>query len=371
MPRSPLDYFGGISIFCLNLYKNLNYSTICYSYDISKKIKKTTYRNFFGIEEIVFPSEFNYGTISISIRYFLKVILDINKFDIVHIQHPDPFSAIAIIFAKIRKPSLKIITTWHAEVYKSYALFAPILFLIDFILFLFSLKIIYFTPHHIKSSLLAKIPNFRKKIKLIQNTIDTEYITKFKTRNYKTLNIQNKESINLVSVGRLVPYKGYEYAIKAISRLDNRFNYRIIGKGPLLKKIEQLIKKYQLSNRVHLLGELSDKDKYNILNNSDIFLFPSISTSEAYGLVQIEAMCFDLPIINTELQNGVNFLVPKEVAITCKIKSDIEIKNSILKLIKSDNFYRLMCEKSQLNLRRFSISDMVNKYEELFNLIYS
>lgn len=370
LPRSPLDYFGGISIFCLNLYKNFNYSIICYSYDISKKIKKTTYRNIFGIEEIVFPSELNYGTISISIRYFFKILIDINQFDIVHIQHPDPFSAVAVIIAKLRKPSLNIVTTWHAEVYKSYLLFSPLLFLIDFILFSLSIKIIYFTPYHIKSSLLAKIPNFRKKIKLIQNTIDTEYIKTLKKRDFRNLEIDNKESINLVSIGRLVSYKGYEYAIEAISNLDSRFHYRIIGKGPLFKKLKKLIEKYKLEDRVFLLGELTDKDKYKILDKSDIFLFPSISTSEAYGLVQIEAMSFDLPIINTELKNGVNFLAPKESAITCEIKSELQLRESILKLVNNEGFYRLMCEKSKINLRRFSLSKMIYEYEKLFKFIY-
>tara|TARA_B100000212_G_C27369967_1_gene532118 strand:+ start:606 stop:1754 length:1149 start_codon:yes stop_codon:yes gene_type:complete len=366
LPRSPLDYFGGIPIFCLNLYKKFNYPVTCFSYDLTKKINKPIYRNFLGIDEIVFPSEFNHGTISISIRYFFKIILNIQKFDILHIQHPDPFSAISVIFAKFRKPSLKIVTTWHAEVYKSYLLFSPILFLIDLILFSLSSKIIYFTPYHVKSSLLAKIPFFKRKIQLIQNTVDKEYITKFQKRDYQNLDIETKKSINLVSVGRLVSYKGYEYAIQAISKLDSRFFYRIVGKGPLLKKLQDLIEKYQLQNRVFLLGELSDKEKFKILDDSDIFLFPSISTSEAYGLSQIEAMCFNLPIINTELQNGVNFLVPREVAITCKIKSDIQLKDSILKLTNNNDFYKLKCEQSKKNLKRFSISKMIHEYENLF-----
>ena len=364
LPRSPLDYFGGISIYCLNLYKNFDLKVKCFSYDISNSIKSPLKRNLLGIDEEVFPSELNYGTLSISLGYFIKIIRTISEFDIVHIQHPDPLSAISLIVAKFIKPSTKIITTWHAEVYKSYLLFAPFLIILDFIFFLISDKLVYFTPT-IESSLLSKIPIFAKKIELIPNTIDTKNIIKFKTRNLEQINIQKKENINIVSVGRLVTYKGYEYAIRALSMLDDRFKYKIIGKGPLAKKLKKLIHKNKLEERVILLGEISNNQKYEILNQSDIFLFPSISTSEAYGLSQIEAMCFDLPIINTQLNNGVNFLVSEEDGITCLPKSSKQLKNAILKLSFTNNTYQKMCKKSRENLKRFSLKEMCSKYKEL------
>ena len=164
------------TIFCLSLYKEFELEVKCFSYDISNSFKCETHRKISGIEEIVFPSELNYGTISISFWILKKVISSINEYDVIHTQHPDPFSAIAVIIAKLKKPSIKIITTWHAEVYKSYLLFAPFLLIIDLCLFSLSSKLVYFTPFHIKSSLLAKIPLFRKKIIQIPNTLDTKFI---------------------------------------------------------------------------------------------------------------------------------------------------------------------------------------------------
>ena len=365
LSRSPLDFFGGISIFCLNLYKNFDLEVKCLSYDITKSFKFETHRKILGIDETVFPSQLNYGTISFSFGYLKKVIDSIDEYDVIHAQHPDPFSAIAVILAKFKKPSIKIITTWHAEVYKSYLLFAPFLLIIDLFLFSLSSKLVYFTPFHIKSSLLAKIPLFRKKIIQIPNTLDTKYIQKYKSRDFKEIDINQRKIINIVSVGRLVSYKGYEYAIEALSKLSNRYRYTIIGKGPLLAKLKSLIRKYNLESRVNLLGEISNEEKYKIYDTSDIFLFPSISTSEAYGLVQIEAMCFDLPIINTQLNNGVNFLVPSQDAITCRTKSSSQIKNAILNISTNKKLYREMCSKSKNNLNRFSINEMIDKYKEL------
>ena len=371
LPRSPLKYFGGISIYCLHLYENLDLNVKCYSYDIENKIKKIIKRNVGGVYEEVFPSELNYGTLSISIRYFLRIINSTSNFDIIHTQHPDPFSALAVIFAKIRKPSIKIFTTWHAEVYKSYLFFAPFLLIIDLILFSLSEDLIYFTPYHVKSSLLSKVPLFKKKITLIPNTLDTDKILNFKNRKYEISNIEKKEYVDLLSVGRLVSYKGYEYALEALSMLGQKYRYRIIGKGPLYGKLKKLIEKYQLQDRVILLGALSNKQKYEIFNNSDIFLFPSVTTSEAYGLAQIEAMCFDLPIINTKLNNGVNFLVPEKYGITCKPKSSVDLKDAILKLTLENKTYQMMCQRSVENLKRFSIEEMTTKYQNLMLKYFS
>ena len=72
-----------------------------------------------------------------------------------------------------------------------------------------------------------------------------------------------------------------------------------------------------------------------------IFFFPSINQSEAFGLVQLEAMFFKLPIINTNLNNGVNFLAPKKVAITCEPKNPNDIAKAILKLINNSNLSKM------------------------------
>ena len=121
----------------------------------------------------------------------------------------------------------------------------------------------------------------------------------------------------LISVGRLVPYKGYEYAIKAISLCrDLSIQYVIVGSGPLYNSLRSLISSLELSDSVLLLTNVDDVGKYELLDSSSAFLFPSVSQSEAYGIVQLEAAHFSLPIINTQLRNGVNELFPPDVALT-------------------------------------------------------
>ena len=114
-------------------------------------------------------------------------------------------------------------------------------------------------------------------------------------------------------------------------------------------KLDQL-KKYNLMDRVFLLGKVSDETKEEYFIKSDIFLFPSISKSEAFGIVQLEAMSYGLPIINTKLDNGVNYLVPEDVGITVNIKNSENLKNAINNLKNNNN---LFFQKSINSTNRF------------------
>ena len=367
LSRAPLDFKAGIPEYCKNIYKDKTFNAHVYSYDLSGKLTKPLTRIQEGINETIFPSEIKFGTIAISLKYLKNIVSNKEKFTHIHTQHPDPFSAISIIIAYLFNRKINIIITWHAEVYSSYLLIAPALIVIDLILFALAKKVIFFTPSHRKDSLLSKLFYVKKKIIMITASIEMPVKDIPQKKEYS---IRDKKEINLISIGRLVKYKGYEYSIKSISLLENNFKYTIIGSGPLYKNLNKLIRKYKLEKRVILTGEITNEEKYKLLSKSDIFLFPSTTKAEAYGLVQIEAMYYRLPIVNTFLGNGVNFLVPEDVAITCRVKREEEIYSAIIKLTNDDNFYREMSQKSFNNLDRFNKTDeMRSKFKSLFKSI--
>ena len=367
LSRAPLDYFGGIPAYCVNLYKSGIFDVTTFSYDINNEIKKSTKRRINNIKEVIFPSEITYRTFAISFNYFIKIIKNIHQFNYVHLQYPDPFSGLAVIFGKLINPKLKIIITWHAEIYSSYKTLSPIILLQDLFLFLIARKIIYFTPMHVKDSFLAKIFFVKQKIIIIPNCIDLKNIKRFFVPKEDKFILKNKNQINILSIGRLVSYKGYEYAIKAFSKLDKKYRYKIIGDGPLKKELGSLISSLGLDQRVQILGNVSDKLKYDYLNAADIFMFPSISKSEAYGLVQIEAMCFELPIVNTFLDNGVNFLAPPDIAYTSEPKSVTSLVNAILEISRDDEYYSSRIQKVEKILSELSLEKMIKMYKQIFN----
>lgn len=105
-------------------------------------------------------------------------------------------------------------------------------------------------------------------------------------------------------VGRLVYYKGVNVLIEAFAGVENA-ELTIIGCGDMEKDLKAYINEHGMSDRVHFLGKVEEDRLYHEFSECDVFVLPSIAKSEAFGLVQLEAMAFGKPVINTNLPSGV------------------------------------------------------------------
>jgi len=112
----------------------------------------------------------------------------------------------------------------------------------------------------------------------------------------------------IVSVGRLVAFKGFEDLIDACAELQRRgadFICEIIGDGPLREMLQAKIERLDLSSRVHLLGSLSQNGVLETLQAADLFALAS--TTDAQGATDIfptvilEAMASARPVVSTRL----------------------------------------------------------------------
>jgi glycosyltransferase involved in cell wall biosynthesis len=108
----------------------------------------------------------------------------------------------------------------------------------------------------------------------------------------------------VVAVGRLVGYKGFEHLVRAMKKVDGHL--LLIGNGPLRGDLEAQVRALGLFERVTILSGVADVVPY--YHAADVFVLPSINRSEAFGMVQIEAMACGKPVVNTELDSGVPFV---------------------------------------------------------------
>jgi len=112
----------------------------------------------------------------------------------------------------------------------------------------------------------------------------------------------------IVSVGRLVTFKGFDDLIDACAELQRRgadFICEIIGDGPLREMLQAKIERLDLSSRVRLLGSLSQNGVLETLQAADLFALAS--TTDAQGATDIfptvilEAMASARPVVSTRL----------------------------------------------------------------------
>ncbi|MET4068658.1 ABC-type polysaccharide/polyol phosphate export permease/glycosyltransferase involved in cell wall biosynthesis [Bradyrhizobium sp. S3.2.6] len=107
----------------------------------------------------------------------------------------------------------------------------------------------------------------------------------------------------VLACGRLVPYKGYDVLIRAA--VDRKFEAWIIGEGAERPRLEQLIAELGLGDRVRLLGSVSDCERIKLMCLADVFVMPSVTNAETFGLSQLEAMAAGRPVVNTALETAV------------------------------------------------------------------
>jgi glycosyltransferase involved in cell wall biosynthesis len=136
----------------------------------------------------------------------------------------------------------------------------------------------------------------------------------------------------VLAVGRLVPYKGFEYLIRSMRDVDARL--LLIGTGPLLAKLQELIQACGVAEKVSLVGHVEDIAPY--YKAADLFVLPSISRAEAFGIVQLEAMASGLPVVNTDVDSGVpEVSVDGETGTTVTPQNAEKLANAINLLLKN------------------------------------
>lgn len=126
-----------------------------------------------------------------------------------------------------------------------------------------------------------------------------------KGRDYLRYAEKNKEQYaKFLFVGRLVYYKGVDVLLQAFSDVQNA-ELTIIGNGILEDELKCYTKEHNMTDRVHFLGKVDEDRLHREFAACDVFVLPSVAKSEAFGLVQQEAMSYGKPVINTNLPSGV------------------------------------------------------------------
>lgn len=195
-------------------------------------------------------------------------------------------------------------------------------------------KIHVLSPNIIESSNMLK--DFKNKCIIVPQGIELNNL-EYNNQKVNEIRENYKGKKILFSLGRHVKYKGFMYGIKAMENIENAI-YLIGGSGPLKEEFEEYIKEHHLEEKVVLLGRISDEDLENYYRACDIYLFPSILPSEAFGIVQIEAMRHSKPVINTRLNTGVNYVsIDKETGLTVEPENVEQLTNAINEMISNDN----------------------------------
>ena len=217
--------------------------------------------------------------------------------DVVHFHHPNPTGVLSYLASGRRGP---LVVTYHSDIVRQRvlgAVFSPILhrFLRG------AHAILASSPDYAASS--PVLQRHRERVRIIPFGIRAEEFERADAGAVSRLRGENGPRL-VLGVGRLVYYKGFEYLVRAIVAVDGKLV--ILGDGPLRGALEALAAELGVGERVAFPGPVRDLAPW--YHAADVFVLPAVARSEAFGIVQLEAMAAGTPVVNTRLQSGVPFV---------------------------------------------------------------
>lgn len=223
-----------------------------------------------------------------------------DKFDVLHLHTPNPAMVLALNFCT---GSLPLVISHHSDVVRQkYLGLAFRLF--EQPVYRRAALILADSPEYAAGSFMLRC--HRNRVTPLPLGIDLE---PFLNPSAESMEIaaawkqQFGEPLWLC-VGRLVYYKGFETAVRALARAPGRLV--VIGTGPREPILRRLADKVGVAGRIVWRGSVDDATLAAAYHAATALWFPSNARSEAFGLVQVEAMAAGCPVINTQIpQSGV------------------------------------------------------------------
>jgi rhamnosyl/mannosyltransferase len=169
----------------------------------------------------------------------------------------------------------------------------------------------------------------------------------------------------LLFVGRLRYYKGLDTLIAALPRIKARLI--VAGSGPMQGAWQDLAGQLSVSDRVAWLGDVPDADLAALYHLADLFVLPASHPSEAFGLVQVEAMAAGLPVVCTELGTGTTYVNRDgETGLVVPPRDPLALADAVNKLLADAGLRIGMGEAARLRAREFDVETMVDRTLALY-----
>ena len=304
------------------------------------------------------------------VRYMRK---HANEYDVIHLHMPFPLGDLACLLSGYKG---KLVLYWHSDIIrqkKALFFYKPLMH--------WTLKradtIAIATQGNIDGSPYVK--PYEKKCVLIpfglRKNLEEKSRKYWESRKQEISEKSADEKLKLLFVGRLVYYKGCDILMEAMEYIQKhtpaelkRLQLTFVGTGVLEEELKKRTEEHGLTEQIHFAGKVSDEDLEKNLEACDVLAFPSTENSEAFGLVQIEAMTYGKPVLNTSLPTGVPWVsLDGETGLTVPPKDAKSLADAILWMLRNPERRAEMSKKARIRVQEeFSEKQLIEKILGLY-----
>lgn len=287
-----------------------------------------------------------------------------HRYDIIHLHFPDPMSHLAAMAMPLGKR--KLVISWHSDILRQKL---PLVFyrpLQQRILERADAIIIPTPKHSTSSTQLTGVP--ANKLHVIPYGLDYAPYLDPAAAAGAALRAKYGQRPLIFSVGRHVYYKGFDTLVRAMVHVRPDALLLLGGTGPLSGKLRQQAEAARLGERIVFTGYIPESRLPAYYHAADVFCMPSVQQTEAFGLVQLEAMACGKPVVCGELDNGVTWVNRAgETGLVVPPGDPIALAAALDQLLDDAELRgRLGHAARQRALEEFSLEHMINGTTALY-----
>ena len=182
--------------------------------------------------------------------------------------------------------------------------------------------------------------------------------------------IYENSSPKLITISRLDGRKSHQNILMTIKNLLPKYpnlKYVSIGDGDERKNLQNLRKELSLENNVDLIFKSSEQEKVGLLEQSDIFIMPSVvykKSVEGFGIAFIEAACYGKPSIGGIYGGEADAIKSGETGYLCNGNDLNALYETLLKILSNEQ-YKKLGENAYEFSKNFNWDKIIKNYINL------
>ncbi|MDD4908502.1 MAG: glycosyltransferase [Candidatus Omnitrophica bacterium] len=347
------EVMGGLKVFRFPYFYPSRYQRLAYGQGILFNIKHSFWAKI--QVPLLFLSE---------LFYAVKIVKQ-NKIDIVHSHWLIPSGIIGAICKKaLGTPH---ITTLHGSDINTMGNSGILRKICSFIIR--NSDRVTANSSYTKSKIISIDDGARDKVEIIPMGVDAD---SFKPGDI-TLKYSIKEEYSILTVGRLVNWKGTQYLIMAMVEVIKSFpkaKLLVIGDGPERTSLEALAIRLGLKDNVLFLGVVKNADLPRYYISADIFCLPSVELAgqtEALGVVLLEAMACGTPVIASRVGGTLDIIEDGHNGLLVPQKSPHELSSAIIAILSNPEAARKFSTNGRATIeKKFSWEYVVDRFYKIY-----
>ena len=181
----------------------------------------------------------------------------------------------------------------------------------------------------------------------------------------------------IVSIGRLIEFKGFHHLIAASGKLRDRgvsFECEIVGEGPWRPQLQAQIDELKLGGHVRLRGAVPQEQVFQALRDCDIFALGCIKdrqgASDVFPTVILESMASGKPVVSTRIAGVPEQIVDGETGFICEPGDEPGLADALEKVLRSQELRERFGAAGRRRLEtEFSVEKTVLEIKTAFEKI--